>query len=151
MKTLSSNKKAYFDYEVLDKVEAGILLFGWEVKSVKNGSMSLSGSFVVNKGGEMFILGSFVPSWKSSPKVGKEQEQRDRKLLLNKNEIRNLSEKAKQSGLSIVPLEVIQDDRGLVKVEIALVRGKKKYDKRAKLKERDMKRRIDADRKQFNF
>lgn len=151
MEILSSNKKAYFDYDVLDKIEAGISLFGWEVKSIKNGSMSLAGSYIIFKNGEVFLTGSYVPSWKFSPKVSKEIEQRERKLLLNKSEINNLENKAKQSGNSVVPLEVYKNNGGIIKVQIGLVKGKKKFDKRKKLKERDLKRRVDTERKEYNF
>ncbi len=151
MKSLSSNKKAHFDYEVLDKIEAGISLFGWEVKSIKAGSMSLSSSFVIIRDGEVYIIDSFVPSWKSAPKESKEVENRKRKLLMTKSEIHSLEGKLKQTGFSAVPLEIYENEKGIIKVTVAVVRGKKRFDKRRKLKEKDLKRRVESERKQYNF
>jgi|SRR5690606_11727026 len=151
MRILANNKKAYFDFEILDKIEAGILLKGWEVKSVKAGWINLSGAYIKEKGGELFLTNTRIPKWKTANYVSKDEESIDRKLLLKKNEIRNLKLKANQNRSTIVPLEVYENDKGLVKVLIGLAKGKKKYDKRQKLKEKDIKRRIEMDRKEYNF
>lgn len=151
MKILINNKKAYFDYEVLDKVEAGIALKGWEVKSLKAGHGNISSAYVREKAGEMYLVEMGIPVWKTANYVSNASENSDRKLLLKKNEIRNLSNKAKQDRLTIVPLEIIQNDKGLVKVIIGLVKGKRKFDKRQKIKERDLERRINQDRRDYNF
>ncbi len=151
MKVLASNKKAYFNFDILDQVEAGILLEGWEVKSIKSGRISLDGAYVKEKNGEFYILQSNVPKYKFSTNGAVMDEHRDRKLLMHKKQIVNLHSKSKQEGATIVPLEVIQNDKGLVKVTVALVKGRKSFDKRAKLKERDQKRRIEQDRKKYNI
>ena len=151
MRTLIDNKKAYFDFEVLDKYEAGIVLQGWEVKSFKTGKGSVNGSFIKIFGDEAFLVNSIVPNWKSGEKHTPEQERRQRKLLLQKNQIKRINSELKQKGITAVPLEVIENDGKLVKVIIGLVRGKKKFDKRQKLKEKDLQRRLDQDRKRYNF
>jgi SsrA-binding protein len=151
MKILVNNKKAYFDYEILEKVEAGIELKGWEVKSLKSGSMNITNAFVRELGGEMFLLEARIPVWKTSNYVESSEEYRRRRLLLKKNEIRALSAKSKESRATIVPLEFYQNDKGLIKVLIGLAKGKRKYDKRQKIKERELARRINEERKHFNF
>lgn len=151
MAVLITNKKIYHDYEVLDKLEAGIVLKGWEVKSIKAGHGSIIDAFVKEKNGEAILTNIMIPAWKTSSYISKEEENSDRKLLLKKREILSLSEKAKKDGLTIVPLEIYTTGKGIIKVMVALVKGKKKYDKRQKLKEKDIKKRIDQDRKAYNF
>lgn len=144
-----NNKKAYFDYEVLDKIEAGIVLFGWEVKSLKNGNANIVNAFIRERNGELFLMGSRIGLLPSSFVQEKLQETRERKLLLKKNQIQRLIDSLKTSGRTIVPLQVYANDRGLIKVEVGLVKGKKKYEKRQKIKDRDMKRDIDQQLKKI--
>lgn len=151
MKVLITNKKAYHDYEIIDKLEAGIVLKGWEVKSLKAGHGSILDSFVRERDGQAILVGATIPVWKTSSYIPKESERSDRVLLLKKGEILSFSEKARKQGSTIIPLDIISSDRGLIKLTIALVKGKKKYDKRQKLKDRDIKRRIDQERKTYNF
>jgi len=151
MKVLASNKKAYFDFDVLDTVTAGINLLGWEVKSVKAGKISLAGAYIKNINNEMFLEGANIPMWKFASSSSKVDEKRRRKLLLTKRQIIVLAASAKQPGITIVPLEVIEDDRGLVKLNVALVKGRKKFDKRNVIKEKDIKRGIERDRKKYNI
>lgn len=151
MKQIFSNKKAYFNFDVLDKVESGIILYGWEVKSLKNGRIDVSSAYIKEKNGELFLIGSKIPNWKSAQNSNYKLEDRDRKLLAHKKEIVKLVTSAKQSGVTMVPLDGYINDSGIIKITVALVRGKKKFDKRAKIKERDLKRRIDSDRKKYNI
>jgi SsrA-binding protein len=151
MKSINNNKKAYFNFEILEKVEAGIVLEGWEVKSIKSGAINLASAYIKEKEGSLYLTNSRIPLWKSSFVKNTKLEDRDRKLLMHKKEAKNLANKAKIAGNTIVPLEVYINDSGLIKILIALVKGKKKFDKRAKLKNEDLKRRIELERKQHNF
>jgi len=142
--TLLENKKAYFDYEILEKFEAGLELRGGEVKSLRLKQGSLAGSRVIIRGGEAFLVGmSIVPyqpnNISGSPKEG--EEQRTVKLLLTKREIDYLSGKAEERGLTITPLKLYNLGKK-IKAEIALVRGKKKHEKREKIKKRETERMI---------
>ncbi|MBP6063571.1 MAG: SsrA-binding protein SmpB [Fusobacteriaceae bacterium] len=138
---LANNKKAFFDYFIEDKYEAGIELVGSEVKSIKAGQTSIKEAFIRIINDEIFIMGMSVTPWKYGS-IYNPEERRVRKLLLNKSEIRKIHEKVKQKGYTIVPLNV-HLSRGYVKVEIALARGKKNYDKREDLAKKDQKRDID--------
>jgi SsrA-binding protein len=139
--SLITNKKAYFDYEILQKLEAGIELLGFEVKSLKKGQGSLMGARVAVRGGEAFVVNMNIPPYqpKNTPKVY--DPERPRKLLLSGKEIEEMGKIENQKGLTIIPLLVYNRGRKL-KVEIAVVRGKKKYDKRETLKKRDFEREI---------
>ncbi|WP_432204845.1 SsrA-binding protein SmpB [Cetobacterium somerae] len=138
---LANNKKAFFDYFIEDKFEAGIELVGSEVKSIKAGKTSIKESFIRIINGEIFIMGMTVVPW-SFGSVYNPEERRVRKLLLHKSEIKKLHEKVMQKGYTIVPLN-IHLSKGYVKVEIALARGKKNYDKRDSLAKKDQQRTID--------
>lgn len=142
MKVISNNRKAYFDYFVSDLVEAGIVLEGCEVKSVRAGGVSLADSFVVIKNGEMFIKNAYIKPYEKTTSF-KPDERRTRKLLLNKSEIQKFERMVKEKGFTIVPTKVYINKGGKVKVEIGLAKGKKLYDKRATLKERAIKRDIE--------
>jgi len=141
MKTIVKNKKAFFLYQILDKLKAGIVLQGQEVKSIKAGRINLQGSFVVLKGEEVFLIGANVPPWQPKNAPENYDPQRSRKLLLKKAEIKKLIGKSRQKGLTMVPLEVYTERRN-IKIEFAVVRGKRKVDKREKIKEREVKREI---------
>lgn len=139
--TLANNKKAYFDYFIEDKYEAGIELQGSEVKSAKAGKISIKEAFIRIINGEIFIMGMSIVPWKYGS-VYNPEEKRVRKLLLHKTEIKKLHEKVTQKGYTIVPLAVYLKN-GYVKVEIALARGKKNYDKRETLAKKDQQREIE--------
>jgi len=137
----AENRKARFDYEILEKYEAGIELLGVEVKSVRGGRMSLEGAFVIVRGGEVYLINSNIPPYqvKNAPKDY--APLRNRRILLTKKEIAELSESEKNKSLTIVPISVYNKNRK-IKVEIALVKGKKKFDKRETIKKRDTDREI---------
>lgn len=143
---LANNKKAFFDYFIEDRFEAGIELVGSEVKSIKAGKTSIKESFIRIINNEIFIMGMTVVPW-SFGSVYNPDERRVRKLLLHKGEIKKLHEKATQKGYTIVPLN-IHLSKGFVKVEIALARGKKNYDKRDSLAKKDQQRSIEREVKE---
>lgn len=136
MKVFSENKKGYFDYNILEKYEAGIVLYGQEVKSIKTGHINLGGSYVTLKAGEPYLVGIKVPPYQPNNAGADYNENRERKLLLNKKEIDFLMGKASQKGFSLIPLK-IYEKHGRIKLEFGLAKGKKKYDKKAKIKKRD--------------
>ncbi|MGL4910658.1 MAG: SsrA-binding protein SmpB [Cetobacterium sp.] len=138
---LANNKKAFFDYFVEDRFEAGIELVGSEVKSIKAGKTSIKEAFVRIINGEVFIMGMTVVPW-SFGSTYNPDERRVRKLLLNKVEIKKLHEKITQNGYTVVPLN-IHLSKGYVKVEIAVAKGKKNYDKRDSLTKKDQQRTIE--------
>ena len=140
-KIYSTNKKARFDYEILETYDAGIKLFGHEVKSIKRGSVNLQGSFVIIRGGEAYITNTIIPAYQAGNLTPNHEPERPLKLLLKKKEILGLQERLHNKGLTTVPLK-LYNSRGLVKVEIGLVRGKKKYDKRDVIKKREADRKI---------
>jgi SsrA-binding protein len=148
MKTIAQNKKAFHDYEILDKFEAGIALVGSEVKSIRAGRVSLKDSFVEVQNGEAFLMRCHVSLYEQAGAFNHEPERR-RKLLLHAREIHRLDQKVKERGFSIVPLQLFFSDRGLIKVEIALARGRREYEKKQKLKERDIRREMDRDVQRF--
>jgi len=139
--SLIQNKKAYFNYEILEKTEAGIELQGFEVKSLKKGQGSLEGSHITVRGGEAFVIGMNIPPYQPANTPKDYDPVRNRRLLLTKKELRDLAGAEGQKGLTIVPLSVYNKGRKL-KLEIAIVRGKKKYDKRETIKKRDTEREI---------
>ena len=141
MYNYAENRKARFNYEILEKYETGIELLGTEVKSVRSGQMSLEGAFVIVRGGETFLINANIPPYqiKNAPKDY--DPLRNRKLLLTKKEIAELAGNEKNKSLTIVPISVYNKNRK-IKVEIALVKGKKKFDKRETLKKRETDREI---------
>lgn len=141
IKLVANNKKAYHDYFIDDKFEAGIELFGTEVKSIRMGKCSVKEAFVKIDKGEVFIYGMHISPYEKGNIFNKDPL-RVRKLLLHRSEIMKLNGKITQKGYTLVPLQVYFKG-SLVKVEIGLARGKKLYDKRASMKERDTKREID--------
>ena len=135
------NRKASYEYNFLDTYIAGIQLVGVEIKSIRNGRVNLSESYCVFKHGELFLMNTHISPYENAGYV-KVDPLRERKLLLNKNELRKLSDGVSKKGLTIVPIKMFINDRGLCKVEICLCQGKKNYDKRESLKEKDLKRRV---------
>lgn len=140
MNLVTKNKKATYEYEIIQKITAGIQLVGSEVKSIRNHKVSISESYCYIKGGEMYIRGMHISEYKQSGNYDNHDPIRERKLLLNKIEINKLKDGIEQRGLTIIPIAVIIDDRGLIKIEIALSRGKKMHDKRNDIKKRDIER-----------
>ena len=138
MKDIAVNKKAYHDYLIEDKYEAGISLLGSELKSIRNGKVSLKESYVSFSHGEAFIKGMNISVYKQAT-YNNHDETRDRKLLLHKREIAKLSSKCKLQGYTVIPLK-LYFNKGLVKVEIALAKGKSLYDKRMSDKQKTMER-----------
>ena len=141
MANYAENRKARFDYEILQKYEAGIELLGTEVKSVRNGRMSLEGAFLIVRGGEVYLINSNIPPYqiKNAPKDY--DPLRNRKILLTKKEIAELANSEKNNNLTIVPILVYNKNRK-IKLEIALVKGKKKHDKRETIKKRETDREL---------
>lgn len=142
MKVISNNKKAFYDYFVSDLVEAGIVLEGCEVKSVRAGGASLADSFVVIKNGEMFLKNAYIKPYEKTTSY-KPDERKTRKLLLNKSEIQKFERMTKEKGFTIVATKIYFNKSNKVKVEIGLAKGKKLYDKRQTLKEKSIKRDIE--------
>lgn len=136
------NKRASFEYEFIDELVAGIQLFGTEIKSIRAGKASLVDSFCYFSNGELFVKGMHIAEYRFGSYYNHE-EKRERKLLLNRKELDKLDRKTKESGLSIVPISLFINKKGFAKLKIALCRGKKNYDKRESLKEKDHKRDID--------
>jgi len=143
MPLLAQNKKASFDYEILEKFEAGLVLFGHEVKSVRSGQASLKGSYLsvrnVNGKMELFLIGCQIPPYKQAGTLPDYDRTRERKLLVKRKEISRLLGKKKEEGLTLVPLK-IYTKHSFLKLEFAVGKGKKKYDKREALKKRDVER-----------
>lgn len=141
MAKFAENRKAYFNYEILEKITAGIELLGLEVKAIKAGRMSLDGSYIIIRGNEAFLIGSSVVSLQPKNTPKDYEERRNRKLLLTKKEIKYLAESESQNGLTIIALSVYNMGRK-IKLELGLAKGKKKSDKRESIKKRESDREI---------
>ncbi|WP_251211942.1 SsrA-binding protein SmpB [Adlercreutzia murintestinalis] len=140
--TIAKNRRAFHDYEILETFEAGIQLTGTEVRSLRDNNAQLTDAFALVRNGEVW-LSNFHISPFANGNIANVDPDRRRKLLLHKKQIRYLSEKTQEKGLAVVPLKLYFNKHGLVKVEIALARGKKLHDKRRSMRERDVKREID--------
>lgn len=134
--SLAENKKAYFDYEILEKLEAGLKLTGQETKSVRLGQISLKGAFISFHNGNAYLTGAHITPYQPAGPLPDYDPEQSRRLLVHKKELRYLQAKSQEQGLTIVPLSVYTKNRFL-KVEIGVGRGKKQYDKRETLKKRD--------------
>ena len=144
------NKRARFDFEILDKFTAGIVLRGTEIKSIRLGKASLSQSFCeFNEAGELFVINMQIDEYSHGGHYN-HKPKAERKLLLNKRELKKLRKEVNTSGLTIVPLNLFMNERGLAKLNIALAKGKKLYDKRETIKDRDNKRNLSRIKKNFN-
>jgi SsrA-binding protein len=141
MKIVATNKTAYHNYEIMESFEAGIALVGSEVKAIREGRISLKESYAEVKGGDVVLVKCHISPYEAA-NIFNHEPLRERRLLLHKREIRRLSGKIKERGLTLVPTKVLFNDRGKVKIEIALVRGKREYEKRAAIKKRDTDREI---------
>ena len=138
---LAENRKARFDYEILKTFAAGIELLGLEVKSVRDGKISLAGAFIAIRGGEAFLIGADIPPYQPKNAPQEYDATRARKLLLSQAEIEELRDAESTKGLTIVPLSVYNKGRFL-KLDLAIARGKKKFDKRQAIKKRDVEREL---------
>jgi len=149
MSLIAENKRALFNFDAVARYEAGIILKGWEVKAIKDKRASLKESFVIVKKGRVYLVGSHVARWPGA-NVKSEDEYREKELLLGKREIKELEQGVKIKGQTIIPLNY-HSTKSMIKVEIALAKGQKLFDKRAKLKEKDQKMDIQRDLKHFGF
>ncbi len=141
--TVATNRRAWHDYFVERRLEAGIVLAGNEVKSARAHHVSLQEAYVEVRGGEVWVIGMRISPYQTGAGQPQLPPDRDRKLLVNKREIRQLERQVRQKGYTLIPLRMYFNDRGYAKVEIGLCRGKRQYDKREALKERDEKRRTE--------
>ena len=146
MKIIAKNKKAFFNYEILGSYEAGISLLGSEVKSIREGKISLKESYAEIKGGEVFLVNCHISPYEAANRFNHEPT-RERKLLLHRQEIKRLTGKIKEKGLTLIPTKVMINDKGKVKVEVSLARGKRIYQKREAIKEKDREREMRAELK----
>lgn len=137
-KVIATNRKAFFNYEIFERAEAGIVLAGSEVKSIREGGLNFRDSFVELRAGELFLIGCRIGPYSHS-NIQNHAEGRDRKLLLHRREIGKLGRKASERGYTIVPLQAYFKN-GRIKVEIGLARGKKSHDKRETIKRKDIER-----------
>lgn len=137
---ITSNRKASFEYEFIDKYEAGIQLFGTEVKSIKNNECSINESFCYISNGEVFVKSMHIAPYTMSGNIMTHEVLRDKKLLLHKKEINKLAKGLDVKGQTIIPLRVYVNNKGLIKLEIALAKGKKTYDKSQAIKAKDIDR-----------
>lgn len=149
MKIIAQNKKAFFDYEVLDKIEAGIVLTGAEVKSLRAGHLVLTGAFATFHDGELFLINAKISTYSHAYDKADDSSTKSRKLLLHKKELDRLFGQVSQKGITLVPLKVYFNNKGLVKVEIGLCKHKRAASKKQAIKERDIKR--DTDREIKNY
>jgi SsrA-binding protein len=147
MKTVASNRQAYFNYEIVESVEAGIALLGSEVKSVREGRVSLKDCYAEIRNSEVFLLHMNISPYEPANRFNHEPL-RERKLLLHRQQIKRLIGKIREKSFTLIPTKVILNDRGKVKVEISLAKGKRVYEKREAIKERDREREVRAALKQ---
>lgn len=142
MKLAASNRRAFADYSILDTVEAGIILTGTEVKSIRDGGANLKGSYAQIDRGEVFLHDCHVSPYESGNRYNPDPI-RKRKLLLHRTEIMRLQGKVAEKGLTLIPLKLYFNDRGKAKIELGLARGKREYDKKERIKEREVQREME--------
>jgi SsrA-binding protein len=141
MKIISQNKKAFYDYTVLDTIEAGISLTGDEVKSLRAGTVNLVGSFVVAHGGQLQMMNAYIAPYSHAyQKVSEEYTRRSRNLLLHRREIDRLIGEISKSGMTLIPLKLYFNEKGKIKVEVGVCQHKKAHQRKEELRERDIKR-----------
>jgi SsrA-binding protein len=148
MKVIAKNKKAYFNYELLETYEAGIALVGSEVKSIREGRVSLKESYAEVRDGEVFLVSCHISPYPPANRLNHEPL-RERKLLLHRREIKRLLGKIKEKGLTLVPTRILISPRNRIKLELALARGKRTHQKREAIRERDRDREMQAELKRF--
>ena len=140
---ITTNKRAYFDYEILETYEAGIELLGFEVKAIKNNRINLSGSYVIIRNNEAWLINADIPAYQPKNAPIDYDSKRTRRLLINKSEIKSFIGRIQEKGLTLLPLKVYtKSKKNLIKIEIGLARSKKKADKREIIKKREIQREI---------
>jgi SsrA-binding protein len=139
-KTAAQNRKARFEYHIEDTLEAGLVLTGTEVKSLRSGQASINESYASVKGGEIFMINAHIPEYAKAHAHLQHEPRRPRKLLLHKNEMNKLIGAVQRKGVTIVPLAIYFNPRGIAKVSLGIASGKKKQDKRESIKDRDWQR-----------
>ena len=142
------NRKAKFNYFIEEELECGIELLGNEVKSIREGSCNIKDGYAVIRNGEVYVINMFIKKYSHSG-VFNESETRNRKLLLHKKEILKLKEKVEKEGFTLIPLKLYFNENNKAKILLGICKGKKNYDKRETIKERDIKRRIEKDLKNY--
>jgi SsrA-binding protein len=142
MNILCTNKKASFKFSLLKKIEAGLSLHGWEVKSIKSGHAQISESYITIKNNEAYLINAHLKVLSTTSESNKANSRRSRKLLLNKRELINISNEIKQNGYTLVPTKMYTK-KSLIKLEIAIAKGKQAHDKRADIKNREWERNKD--------
>ena len=138
-KTVAQNRRARFDYTIQDTVEAGIVLFGTEVKSLRRGGASITESYASDQGGELYLINAHIAPYESGKTFG-HQPRRPRKLLLHRREIDKLAGAIRREGMTLVPLSIYFNHRGQAKIALGLAKGRRKADQRAAIKDRDWQR-----------
>lgn len=146
-KFVFNNKRVFFDYDILEKIEAGIILTGTEVKSIRNSKININGTFCIIVDNEIYIKGMDIALYEEGSFTNHEPK-RDRKLLLHKKQINRIKIKLEEKGLSVVPIKIYENDKGIFKVEIGIAKGRKNINKKEYIKERELKKSI---KKQFNI
>lgn len=146
MKVIATNKKAHYNYEILESHEAGISLVGSEVKSIREGRISLKESYAEIKDNEVYLINCHISPY-APANIFNHEPQRERKLLLHRREIKRLTGKIKEKGFTLIPTKVLINDNGRVKVEVSLAKGKRAYQKKEVIKERDRERELRAELK----
>jgi len=147
--TIAKNKKAWFDYEIIEKFEAGLVLKGSEVKAIRLKRVNLKDSFIRFVKGEAILFNAHIAKLETTHHYYQHEERGSRKLLLHKKQIEKMIRAVERDGYTVVPLQLYFNDRNLVKVQIGIARGKKEHDKRASLKEKDMKRDVQRALKEY--
>jgi SsrA-binding protein len=148
MRVIATNKKAIFNYEILETYEAGLVLTGSEVKSIREGRVSLKESYAEIRDGEVFLVNCHISPYPAA-NIFNHEPKRRRKLLFHRREIKRLMGRTTEKGFTLIPTKLYLNDRGIVKVEIALAKGKKAYQKREAIRERDRERELRAELKKW--
>ncbi len=143
MKTYAINKRAHYDYEILEKIEGGLVLAGYEVKSIKTGLISLKGAFVTIRNNQAYLTNASIPAYQPKNTPESYDPERSRKVLIHKSQLKSLIGKISRKGLTLVPIKVYSN-RGFIKLEFGVGKGKKKFDKREDIKKREA--RVDIER-----
>ena len=143
------NRRAFYEFHVLEKVECGIVLLGSEIKSIRDGKMTLTDAYARVQGGEVFLIGSHISEYKNASHFNHEPK-RKRKLLLHRAEIRKLMRRVDEKGLTLVPLRVFFNKRGFAKIDLGICRGKQSHDKRQALKSRETEREVKREMSKYS-